>query len=84
MVEEENTVMNASPCSDSNESVGIKQSELETTLPSLSLTWISVGDYVAIMSGEVNSVICGEPYLALQALVQHEVGEVHLYKSLRV
>ena len=67
--------MNAHLSSDSYDSVCFKQSELETALHSLSLTWVSVGDYLVVMSGEVDAEICSEPYLALQLWLNMKSGK---------
>ena len=72
------TAMNATPPSDPlppRESVGLKHSEVETALGSLSLTWVSVGDYLVVMSGEVDAEICSEPYLALQLWLNMRSGK---------
>ena len=47
--------MSSKPASESlppNENAGLKHSEVETALASLSLTWVSVGDYLVVMSGQ--------------------------------
>ena len=35
-------------------------------LKDLSLNYATLGDYLVVMNGKVDAVICGEPYLALQ------------------
>ena len=54
---------------------GLKHSEVVTALGSLSLTWVSVGDYLVIMSGQVDAEICSEPYLALQLWLNIKSGK---------
>ena len=40
--------------------------EVSSVLTTLSLKWVTTGDYVVVMNGEVDATIGGEPYLSLQ------------------
>ena len=57
------------------DSIEFDRKELKTALRSLCLTWAPVGDYLVIMNGEVDSNICGEPYLAMQLWLDLKTGK---------
>ena len=42
---------------------------------SLSLNSVAVGEYIVVMSGEADTTICGEPYLALQLWLNMSSGD---------
>ena len=41
----------------------------------LSLNSVAVGNYIVVMSGEADTTICGEPYLALQLWLNMSSGD---------
>ena len=55
--------------------IDFDRKELKSALRSLCLTWAPVGDYLVIMNGEVDSNICGEPYLAMQLWLDLKTGK---------
>ena len=49
--------------------------EIVHAVKSLSLNSVAVGDYFVVMSGEADTTICGEPYLALQLWLNMSSGD---------
>ena len=54
--------------------VELKWNEVIRALTNLSLTWVTIGDYVVVMNGKVDATIGGEPYLALQLWLNLKSG----------
>ena len=49
--------------------------EIVHAVKTLSLNSVAVGNYFVVMSGEADTTICGEPYLALQLWINMSSGD---------
>ena len=54
----------------------LKWKELESALTNLSLTWVSIGDYMVVVSSKIDVTINEEPYLALQLWFNVKSGQI--------
>ena len=53
----------------------IKWEDAIGSLSTLNLATVTLGDYVMVMNGEVDAVICGEPHMALQLWFNKKSGK---------
>ena len=54
----------------------LKWNEVLSALTNLSLTYVTIGDYVIIMNNQIDATIGGEPYLALQLWLNMKSGKI--------
>ena len=53
-----------------------KWNEVLSTLATLSLKYVALGDYIVVLNGQIDATIAGEPYLALQLWLNIKSGKV--------
>ena len=54
----------------------LKWNEVLGALTNLSMTYVTIGDYIIIMNNKIDATICGEPYLALQLWFNIKSGKM--------
>ena len=54
----------------------LKWNEVLGALTNLSLTWVTIGDYIVVMNSKIDVTIGGEPYLALQLWLNVKSGSL--------
>ena len=54
----------------------LKSEDVSAILGSLSLKWLTLGDYVVVMNNQIDATIGGEPYLALQIWLNVNSGNI--------
>ena len=54
----------------------LKSEDVSAILGSLSLKWVTLGDYVVVVNNQIDATIGGEPFLALQIWLNVKSGNI--------